>query len=62
MDSCWEYRKQRKERLYDALFEYFDHDETQTLLDDIQDFITEQIKYHQSKIFELTDFSDHFKL
>ena len=61
MDSCWEYRKQRKERLYDALFEYFDHDETQTLLDDIQDFLVEQTKYHSNKILELTDFSDHFK-
>jgi len=62
MDSCWEYRKQRKERLYDALFEYFDHDETQTLLDDIQDFLVEQTKYHSDKILELTDFSDRFKL
>jgi len=61
MDSCWEYRKQRKERLYDALFEYFDHDETQTLLDDIQDLLEEQEKYHSDKLLELADFSHRFK-
>lgn len=61
MDSCLEYEKQRKGRLYDALFEYFDHDETQTLLDDIQDFVEEQAKYHSDKFSELTNFSDRFK-
>jgi len=53
--------KKRKERLHDALHEYFDHDETQALLDDIQDFIKEQTKYHSDKLLELTDFSDHLK-
>jgi len=61
MDSCWEYMKQRKERLYDALFEYFDHDETQTLIDDIQDLLEEQKKYHSDKLLELADFSHRFK-
>lgn len=53
--------EQRKERLYDALNEYFDYDETQTLLKDIQAFIAEEIKHHQSKLLNLTDFSDSFK-
>lgn len=61
MDSCLGYRKQRKERLYDALFEYFDHDETETFLDDIQDFIAEQTKYHSDKILDLSYFSVHLK-
>jgi len=57
-----EYEKQRKERLYDALFDYFDHDDTQTLLDDFKGFIDEQTKHYSDKILELADFSHRFKL
>lgn len=53
--------EQRKERLHDALHEYFDHDDIQTLLKDIQAFIIEETKYHQGKLLNLTDFSDSFK-
>lgn len=59
MDS---YAKQRKERLYHALFDYFDSNETETLLDDFQSFIDEQTKHYSDKILELADFSHRFKL
>lgn len=53
--------EERKERLYYALHEYFDHDEIQKLLKDIEAFIVEETKYHQNKLLNFTDFSDSFK-
>lgn len=56
-----EYNDQRQGRLYDALCEYLDHNDTETLLKDIKEFIVKQTRYHQGQISILTNFSDSFK-
>jgi hypothetical protein len=55
------YNDQRQGRLYDALGEYLDHNDTEALLKDIREFIVEQTRYHQEQISSLTFFSDHIK-
>lgn len=55
------YNDQRQGRLYDALGEYLDCNDTETLLQDIREFIVEQTRYHQEQISSLTNLSDHIK-